>query len=85
MLNKQENKSLIIIGSILWFLVGFILTPILFYWGGWLIGKIIELFLGNSIIHTLTIFGATILPEQIPFICAILQFLGSFFKTFLYS
>lgn len=81
MLNKQENRSLIIIGSILWFLVGFILAPILSYWVGWLIGKIIELFLGNSIIHTLTIFGVTILPEQIPSICAILQLLGSFFKT----
>ena len=76
MLNKQENKLLIIICSVLWFLAGFILTPVLFYGVGWFFGVFAQLFVGEYIIEGLSYLNIIIPQDHIPEICGALTVFG---------
>lgn len=66
MKNKQFSLAELICGLLLCF----ILFPIFSFVGGYFLGWLLEAFLSKPIIHTLLVFGITILPEHIPYICA---------------
>lgn len=76
MLNKQENKLLIIIGSVLWFVAVFILTPVLSYGVGWSFGVFAQLFVGEYIIEGLSYLNIIIPQDRIPEICGTLTVFG---------
>ena len=67
MQNKQFSLTKLICGLLLCF----ILFPAFSFVGGYFLGWLLEAFLSNPIIHVLLVFGITILPEHIPYICAI--------------
>ncbi len=69
MQNKQFSLTKLICGLLLCF----ILFPIFSFIGGYFLGWLLKVFLSNPIIHALLVFGITILPEHIPYICATLS------------
>lgn len=69
MKNKQFSLTKLICGLLLYF----ILFPIFSFIGGYFLGWLLKVFLSNPIIHALLVFGITILPEHIPYICATLS------------
>lgn len=76
--NQRNNTVFTITFSIVFYCI---LCPIFAFVGGYCFGWIVELFLSKPIIHAFLIFGVTILPEYIPYICASLSLFFQMIKV----
>ena len=78
---KKNDNSLIV-----WILAAIalvILTPVLYYFCGWIAGHILKFFMGDTIVYGMNyLFNTTrFTKDMLPTICGTLGVIGSFFKN----
>ena len=65
----------------------FVFMPVLYYFGGWVTGKLLGCFIGDIVINGFNyLFGTTrFTVENLPMMCGTLGVIGSFFKNYNYN
>lgn len=77
----KENMGCIT--AVLIVIVGMILGPVLYYFGGWITGHILSWLIGDTIVNGMNyLFNTTrFTTDMLPITCGTLGVIGSFFKS----
>lgn len=72
---------------ILFAVIAVILSPVLYYFGGWITGHLLSWFIGDTIINGVNyLFNTTrFTVDKLPMLCGTLGVIGSFFKSYSYN
>ena len=71
------------ITAVLIVIVGMILGPVFYYFGGWITGHILSWLIGDTIVNGMNyLFNTTRFTiDMLPIVCGTLGVIGSFFKS----
>lgn len=70
-----------IVGVIIFIILGILLEPFLIFWLGYFTGWIAKITIGTYLVKGFHTFYIPISIDQIPILCGVLAFIGSFFKN----
>lgn len=79
----MKNELTGCLGSIALLIVVLIICPVLYYFGGWITGVILQWLIGDTIVNGMNyLFNTTrFTVDMLPHICGTLGVIGSFFKS----
>lgn len=85
MYNYNKNDDAIAVlgcfGAIILFIILILVSPFIGFCSGWVIGWIIKITFGNTMIKGLGLLGLNITKDSLPLVCGTLGVIGSFFKS----
>lgn len=81
MQNEEEEMSLLEVATtLLTALFAALITPVVCFGVGWLIGMVAKLLIGNLIVNTCLLLNIHIAINDLPVLCGLLNFIGFFFR-----
>ena len=80
-MNKDSLEGFSIFGIIIAVIVMIIISPLLYFLGGWITGCILSWTIGESIVRGLSFLNINITVDNLPLFCGVLGVIGSFFKS----
>ena len=68
---------------ILFTVIAFFIAPFLSFLGGWIVGNIITITIGGSIVNGLALLNLNVPLERLPIFFGTIAVIASFFKTYI--
>lgn len=79
-MNKDSLEGFSIFGIIIAVIVMIIISPLLYFLGGWITGCILSWTIGESIVRGLSLLNIHITVDNLPLFCGVLGVIGAFFR-----